>query len=186
MLNVSRFSRSETDNVVRNNKLSKRCYHFGYYYGFCTAPYNSRSPQDGASGYTTVDSGGAFRGCFQCWCSAARYCIVYNNIYSDVYSRCCARCSLTQHVSVNASTYTHIQVAHARARVLRECYVLYLAAELFVKAGACALENRCIWRAKGQDYDDGQHHATHVRVRSRVAPRESAGVRVCVRGGCEK
>jgi len=85
----------------------------------------SRSPQEEASGCTTVDSGGAFRGCFQCWCSAARYCIAYNNIYSDVYSRCCARCFLTQHVSVNASTYTHIQIAYARARVLRECYVLF-------------------------------------------------------------
>lgn len=46
----------------------------------------------------------------------------------------------------------------------------YLAAELFVKAGACALENWCTGVTEGQDYDGGQHHATHthVRVRSRV------------------
>lgn len=122
----------------------------------------SRSPQEGASGCTIVDSGGAFRGCFQCWCSAARYCIVYNNIYSDVYSRCCARCSLTQHVSVNASTYTHIQVAHARARVLRECYVL--SRSRIVRKSGCLCSWESVHRGDKTTDGGGQHHATHARA----------------------
>lgn len=146
----------------------------------------SRSPQEGASGCTTVDSGGAFRGCFQCWCSAARYCIVYNNIYSDVYSRCCARCSLTQHVSVNASTYTHIQIVHARARVLRECYVLSRSRIVRKSGCLCSLESvhkgpqgLRRWRAP-------RDARTRCRVRSRVALRDSAGcVYACVVGARE-
>lgn len=106
----------------------------------------SRSPQEGASGCTTVDSGGAFRGCFQCWCSTARYCIVYNNIYSDVCSRCCVHGALSRN-NVSVSMYMHIQ-SHTPARVSyvnTTCTRMRrLAIELIVKAGCLHLRIRCI------------------------------------------
>lgn len=120
----------------------------------------SRSPQEGASGCTTVDSKGAFRGCFQCWCSVARYCIVYNNIYPDVYSRCCVHGALSRN---NVSVYVYAYpVAHARTRVLRECYVHTLSrSRIDRKSGVLALENPV---HRGQDYDGGRNHATHART----------------------